>query len=100
MALPLVTWVTLKLFLSTMFLVDRNVPVMEAFSLSNRFMTGNKGTVFLSGIVVGLCGMTVVVCTCFLGILVFAPFASLYSAVTYLLITGQPILVPGRYAQR
>lgn len=99
-AIPIVSVVTLKLFLGTMFLVDRNVPVMEAFSLSNRFMAGNKLNVFMSGIVLGVLGMFVVICTCFLGILAFAPFATLYSAVVYLLITGQPMLLPGRMSPR
>jgi phage FluMu protein Com/uncharacterized membrane protein len=69
--------------------LDRRMGVIESMSLSSELTKGNKGTIFLIGLlafgimIAGLLALCV-------GYFVAMPFIALMSAVTYLAITGQP----------
>lgn len=90
-SLPLLIYIGLSLFLSSYFLVDRRQGVIESMGSSNRYMLGNRGGMFLAGLVVGSLGLLVGIITCCIGFLVVAPFGSLMASVAYLRITGQPV---------
>lgn len=100
-AAPVMMFFAMKFFLTLPFIVDRNLGVIEAMKQSSAFMVGNKGTMFLATVVVGLgCGFAMI-CTCFLGILVVPAFYAVFVSIGYLLITGQiaPRLVEQTVAQ-
>lgn len=78
------------------FIVDRNAGILDSLSLSNEFTRGNKLTLFLLGLVVGLVGM-LVACTC-VGYFFVVPFGMLLQAVVYLAMTGQPTVGNVTYA--
>ncbi len=82
--------VMLTIFLYYYFIVDRNLGAMESFRMSSRFMQGNRLSTFAVMLVVGMAGGMVVVCTCYLGLIVYAPFLALVASLIYLMATGQP----------
>lgn len=75
---------------SYFFVIDRNADGMQALSLSRQFMVGNKMTLFLIGLVTGVLGVLVIICTCGIGIFAVGPFMGLLSPIVYLAVTGQP----------
>jgi phage FluMu protein Com len=77
-------------------ILDRNVGIMESFTLSQQLMSGNKLTLFLIWLVTMLLGALLTILTCGLGALAVMPFISLMAAVIYLTITGQPTADPLR----
>jgi hypothetical protein len=95
--LVLVIWVSMRLYLSLAFLVDRNTGVVESLSHSDTYMGGNKLTAFLAALVAGILGGLFVLVTCCLGIMFVNPYMGVLKAVVYLAATGQPI---GRFAKR
>ena len=69
--------------------LDRRMPVLDAFRQSKELMNGNKLTLFL--IWLAMMGIFLVaMIPCGLGLLVAGPYFSLMFAVIYLTITGQP----------
>jgi uncharacterized membrane protein len=69
--------------------LDRRVPVLDAFRQSKELMSGNKLTLFL--IWLAMVGISLVaMIPCGLGILVAGPYFSLMYPVIYLMLTGQP----------
>ena len=69
--------------------LDRRVPILEAFRQSKELMSGNKLTLFLIGLaMVGISLMAMIPCG--LGILVAGPYFCLMLPMIYLTITGQP----------
>lgn len=88
-ASPVMIYFAMKFFLTLPFIIDRNLGVTEGLKQSSAFMAGNKGTMFLAALVVGLgCGFAML-CTCFLGALIVPAFYAVFISVAYLLITGQ-----------
>ncbi len=77
-------------------IVDRNVEIMESISTAREITKGNKLTVFLMYLLVGIIGLLVVAITLGLGTLVVVPYVALALAVTYLKMTGQPTAADGR----
>ncbi len=69
--------------------LDRGLPVSDAFRTSRELTRGNKLTLFLILLVFGLASVALVLLTCGLGILVVGPYGSLLIPVIYLAITGQ-----------
>ncbi len=70
-------------------ILDRGLPVLEAFRTSKELTSGNKLTLFLMWLVFLLAGLALIVLTCGLGLVVVGPYGSLLIAVIYLAITGQ-----------
>ncbi len=89
--------ITLVLLLTTYFIVDRNMDVIQSISASARYMRGNKLIVFGIHIVCGLCAVLAVLFSCGIGGLFVVPFFLVLTAMIYLLATGQPI---ARYARQ
>ncbi|HND56732.1 MAG TPA: hypothetical protein PLV92_30145, partial [Pirellulaceae bacterium] len=92
-ALPPLIYFTFRFYLSFALIVDRDLPAIEAMRESSRFMTGNKGSLFLATIVVGLATMLGVLACC-VGLFYGAAFGVLMPGVAYLMITGQPRFEP------
>jgi uncharacterized membrane protein len=88
--------VTLLLLLTTYLIVDRNLDVIQSVSASMQYMRGNKLTVFLLHLVVGLCALGVVLLTCGIGTLLVMPYFMVLTAMVYLMATGQPIAPSAR----
>lgn len=93
-AMPFVIYVALSVYLATYFVLDRNVGVVDALKMSNQFMAGNRMTMFVTGMVVGVVGGLAILVTCCFGSLAVVPFGGLLAAVAYLRITGQAIYQP------
>lgn len=70
-------------------IIDRDVGVLESFSLSREITTGNKLTLFVIWVLIGLLNMAGVL-PCFLGLLFTIPFTALLNLIVYLAMTGQP----------
>lgn len=86
--------ISLRFFLINLFIVDRNLGVMDSFQASAQYMAGNKLAAFLGWLVVSILGGVVVLCTCLIGSVLVAPFTSLFIATLYLMVTGQPMYSP------
>jgi phage FluMu protein Com len=93
-AVIFVILLALRFYLMIVFIVDQNMRVGEAFRASAMYMAGNKLAAFLGGLILSVLGGVVVICTCFIGTVLVAPFAGLFLATLYLLVTGQPVHVP------
>lgn len=92
--LPIAIWIFLSLYLSQFFIIDRNLSIVESMKQSNAYMADNRGPIFLTGVVAGVCSLLAIVFTCCIATLVVVPFMGLMSAVAYLKITGQPLYNP------
>ncbi|HND52264.1 MAG TPA: hypothetical protein PLV92_07700 [Pirellulaceae bacterium] len=92
-AAPLVIYFTFRFYLSFALIVDRDMAAMEAMRESGRYMTGNKGSVFLAGLVVGFASLVGILACC-VGLFAGAAYGTLMSGVAYLMITGQPRFEP------
>jgi hypothetical protein len=73
-------------------ILDRNAGVIESLTMSRDLMVGNKLMLFAIWLVTGVAGGLIVLLTCFLGILLVAPYCAMMTAVIYLLVTGQPMI--------
>ncbi len=71
-------------------ILDRDVDVIESFTMSRDLMKGNKLTLFIIGLLFVLI-MLVAMIPFGLGLLVAVPFFALMYPVIYLTITGQPM---------
>ncbi|MHB1036610.1 MAG: TFIIB-type zinc ribbon-containing protein [Pirellulales bacterium] len=69
-------------------IIDRNVPVMDAFSLSKEITTGNKLTLLLLGLIAFAILILGFLALC-VGVFFAYPLAILISVVAYLMMTGQ-----------
>jgi len=89
--LCIVPGVILALMFSQFFLLilDQNLGVMDSLNTSNEITKGNKVTLLVIGLVVGILGTVFAVFTCGLGIIAVIPFGALLSTVIYLMMTGQ-----------
>ena len=77
-------------------IVDRDVGILESFSLSKQVTTGNKATLFWIWVLVGLINIAGLL-ACGAGLLFTVPFTSLVNVVVYLAMTGQPTAGPPYY---
>ena len=69
--------------------LDREMPIIEAFSLSKELTNGNKLTIFLIWLaMMGICLVAAIPCG--LGLLAAGPFFTILFPVIYFTITGQP----------
>ncbi len=69
--------------------LDRQMPILDAFSMSKDLTNGNKLTLFLIWLtMMGICIVALIPCG--LGLIVAAPFFCLMFPMIYLTITGQP----------
>lgn len=71
-------------------IIDRGVPVLEAFEISRRIMVGNKLALFVLNLAVGIVATIVCGLTAGLGALAILPFLALLHPVCYLVMTTQP----------
>jgi len=79
------------MYSQTLYLVvDRNLRIGEALTLSQQLTYGNKATLFVMAVIVGVAAAMVLQFTGILGALVVNPIMALLWAVTYLVMTGQP----------
>jgi hypothetical protein len=85
-------YATFRMYLGPTFLIDYDLGVLESLRQSDRFMRGNKLTVFLIAIVVGFCSLMFMLVTCCIGILAVIPYTmAVVMPTIYLLATGQAI---------
>ncbi|MCH5378326.1 MAG: hypothetical protein JJ992_30585, partial [Planctomycetes bacterium] len=89
-----VAW--LFLLLAKLFIVDRDLDVIQAISASIRYMRGNKLTVFVIHLVAGAASLAAFLFTCGVGWLFVIPFWMILTAMIYLFVTGQPIALHAR----
>jgi hypothetical protein len=75
--------------LYTLFIIDRNASVLEAFRLSAEFTRGNRISIFAILLLIGMAGGLFSVCTCYLGFIIYIPYMTLVFAMMYLMATGQ-----------
>jgi phage FluMu protein Com len=73
--------------------LDRQLPVLEAFGLSRTLTRGNKATLFLIWLACAGISLLALI-PCCLGFFIVGPFFALMFPVIYLSITGQPIASP------
>ena len=83
------SWITLRLYLSFPFILDRNMGVFEAMSHSDTYMSGNKLVMFAVVLIVGMASGMFACVTCYIGIILVYPFGGILTAVAYLMATGQ-----------
>lgn len=88
-AIVVATWITLRAYLGLPFIVDRNLGVMEALSSSDKYMSGNKLTMFVVMLIVGIASALFACLTCYIGIILVYPYGGVLIAVAYLTATGQ-----------
>ncbi len=89
-AFPVIAYVMLAISQYYYLILDRDVNVIESFTMSRDLMEGNKLTLFVIGLLSVL--ITIVAIIPFgLGLLFAAPFFALMCPVIYLTITGQPM---------
>ena len=89
----------LMLFQFYYLIIDRNMGIMEAFSVSRDIMAGNKGTAFVVLLVTIILGTIFAVCTCWIGLLAVIPYTGILYAVLYLSCSGQPTMFDLRNMQ-
>ena len=90
-ASPFLIFLTVRLMWCVAFIADRNEGPIEALGSSWQFSSGNVLAIFGLLFVCGLLCLLVTFCTCGLGFIVAIPFANCYTAVAYLMMTGQPL---------
>ncbi|RIK83333.1 MAG: hypothetical protein DCC68_04215 [Planctomycetota bacterium] len=69
--------------------VDRDMPAIDGIKTSISVMSGNRLTLFLLFLVVGIVGGLFSLVTCFIGFVAVVPYIGLLQAVFYLQCTGQ-----------
>lgn len=79
----------LPVFVAGVFLVDKRLGATEALQESWRCSQGNRWPLFGALLVVGLLGGLFMICTLYLGMIVFLPYLSLLACVAYMLMAGQ-----------
>ena len=70
-------------------ILDRDAGITESLSMSKDIMVGNKLTLFLINLLLGLIILASML-PCFLGLIAAIPFAALIKPIVYLAVTGQP----------
>jgi phage FluMu protein Com len=70
-------------------IIDQDVGIMESLSLSKQIMMGNKLTVFVIWVLMGLLNLAGILACC-VGLLFTIPFTAMVNLVVYLAMTGQP----------
>jgi hypothetical protein len=91
-AIVLSMYAAFRMYLAPVFLLDYDLGIVECLRASDRFMVGNKLTVFLIAIVVGLGSMVFMLVTCCLGILAVIPYSmAVVMPTIYVLATGQTV---------
>ncbi|MFO0905454.1 MAG: hypothetical protein U0939_20765 [Pirellulales bacterium] len=93
-SMPFMAWFGMQFYLGTMFLVDRQAGVVESLRLSKQYMYGNRMTVFLAMIIMGVASLPVICLTCGFGSLMVVPFYAVANALVYFLATGQSYFKP------
>ncbi len=73
-------------------IIDRNMGVIDAMSLSRDVMVGNKATTFLIYFVAGIVGFFATVLTCGVGYFGVLPYFMILNVVVYFGVTGQPTM--------
>lgn len=73
------------------FIVDRDVGVMQSFSMSIEYLGGNRLILFALYLVVGILGTLFVLFTCGIGALFYFPYYMILMTVVYLIATGQAV---------
>ena len=84
----------LMVFLAYLFIVDRDLGLVDAVKTSAEYMRGNKLTAFLIWLVASIVGGLLVMITCGIGALFVIPYMGVLAAVIYLSATGQPMYEP------
>ena len=92
-AFPVIIYVLLVISQYYYLILDRDVDVIESFTMSKDLMEGNKLTLFVIGLLCVLI-LFVAMIPFGLGLLVAVPFFALMYPVIYLTITGQPMADP------
>jgi hypothetical protein len=88
----------LGVFIAGPLIADRGVGSIESLKMSWEFTTGNRGTLFGALFVVGLLGTLFSCCTLYVGFIFFLPYISLFTCVSYIMITGQRhTIAPGAF---
>ena len=77
----------------TYFIVDRNCGVLEAFRLAKTHASGNRLTIFVTGLIISGLSILGFLALC-LGWIATGPFCMLLLVITYLTMTGQPFVQP------
>jgi len=90
-AMPIIIWLSIRLMWCAAFIADRNEGPIEAIGSSWQFSSGNVLSLFALMLVYGILAGAVAICTCGLGFLLFLPIVYCYTAVAYLMMTGQPL---------
>ena len=70
-------------------IVDKHIGPVDALTLSNEAMKGNKLNLFLLGLLMSSGGMVIILCTCFIGFIFVAPFSLLIMAKVYTSIVSE-----------
>ncbi|HUT93141.1 MAG TPA: DUF975 family protein [Thermoguttaceae bacterium] len=92
--LGLLCWIP-ALILSLMYsqfyylIIDRDVGILESLSLSRQITAGNKLTLFVIWVLMGLLNLAGAL-ACLVGLLFTVPFTALLNLIVYLAMTGQP----------
>lgn len=86
--IPGVIW--LLMFSQFYYLIlDRNLSILKAFSVSRELTRGNKLTYWAILIIAWFLGLMLILCTCLVGALAVAPYWMLLLPVIYLTMSGQ-----------
>ena len=93
-AMAAIIYLTMRFYLASVFVVDRNLGALDAFAASSSFMVGNKLTAFIGGLVVAIVGGLFALVTCCIGSVFLVPYTGLFLATLYLLVTGQSLHKP------
>lgn len=81
----------LRYMLSFFFIIDFDAGPMEAMRQSAHYMRGNKLSMFLLMLVVGVVGGLFICLTCCVGNILYLPYYNAMLALFYLSVTGQPL---------
>ncbi len=80
------------------FIIDRNAGVLESLNLSRQITSGNKLTLFVALLLIGVLYIVVGLLTCGLAVIfAIAPFGALLHAMFYLAMSGQTTADQLRY---
>ena len=90
-AMPIIIWLSIRLMWCAAFIADRNEGPIEAIGSSWQFSSGNVLSLFALMLVYGILAGAVGICTCFFGFILALPIIHCYTAVAYLMMTGQPL---------
>lgn len=99
--LAAVIYIQLAMSQAFYLIVEKRVGPVDALTLSIKVMKGNKMNLFLLSLMLGAAGLVIILGTCFIGIIFFAPFSLLLMAKVYVNIVSEDftpeVLVPGDF---